>query len=325
MMPDPGHTVPVSAPVQLDSLGINIGPTRDWLTAGLTTAQFRTLVRKGDLVRLRRGVYSTASFAAEAGDDDARRHFVKVSAAIHSQYKGGSAVASHQSAAILQGISLLGRPERGDTVWLTRPPGTYRGNLLTGIRLHSAELPEGHVTRRLGIPVTAPARTVLDLARSLPYTEGVIAADSALHSAIVFKEQLAEMLSFFDGWPGVDKARRVVAFSDRRPDSPLESAARVVFADGGLPAPDLQTEIVDGNGRFVGEVDFCWPGHHTIAEADGAGKYEKPDTGRKQTIRDNRLRDLGYKVVRFTWHDLFDTPDLVVTRVRSAFGAPTPY
>lgn len=298
---------------------------RDWLTAGLTTSQFRTLVRRGDLVRLRRGVYSTASFAAQAEENEARRHYVKVSAAIHSQYKSGSAVASHQSAAILQGISLLGRPEREDTVWLTRPPGTYRGNLLAGIRLHSAELPEEHVTRRLGIPVTAPARTVLDLARSLPYTEGVAAADSALHSAVVFKDQLTEMLPFFAGWPGADKARRVVEFSDRRSDSPLESAARVVFATRDLPAPDLQTEIVDGDGRFVGEVDFCWPGRRTIAEADGAGKYETEGTGRKQTIRDNRLRDLGYKVVRFTWHDLFDTPDLVITRLRTAFDAPTPY
>lgn len=311
--------------IQIGSLTMNIGPMRDWLAAGLTTAQFRTCVKTGDLVRLRRGVYAKASFASQAGKNDTLSHFVKVSAAIHAQYKDGSAVASHQSAAILQDISLLGRPEKGDTVWLTRPPGKYRGDRLRGVRLHSAELPAEHVKKMLGTPVTVPARTVLDLARSLPYTEGVIAADSALRANTVTKEELEEMLPFFAGWPGTGKARRVVEFSDRLSESPLESAARVAFAEHGLPAPELQVVISDDEDDFIGRVDFFWPAYRTIAEADGGGKYEEDGTGRRQTIRDNRLRDQQYKLVRFTWTDLFETPERVITRIRTAFAAPTPY
>lgn len=287
---------------------------RDWLAAGLTASQFRTLVKRGDLVRLRRGVYATASFAGQGDESEALSHFVQVTAAIHAQYKSGSAAASHQSAAILHGIGLLGRPQDAGTVWLTRPPGKYRGDLLRGVRLHSAELPEEHVTAVLGTPVTGPARTVLDLARSLPYAEGVIAADSALQERIITKDQLQAILPFFAGWPGTGKARRVVEFSDPLARSPLESAARVVFAEHGLPAPELQASIPGAGGPAAGRADFYWPGYQTIAEA-GAGDHE----------HDSRLRDLGYRVVRFTWADLFGEPDRVITRVRTAFGAPTPY
>ena len=310
--------------VQLDSLSINIGGMRDWLSAGVTTAQLRTFVKAGDLVRLRRGVYATASFAGQAEKNDTLRHYVQVSAAIQAQYKGRTAVASHQSAAILQGISLLEKPEE-DTVWLTRPPGQYRGDLLRGVRLHSAALPGEHVAKVLGARVTAPARTVLDLARSLPYTAGVVAADSALQARITTKDELERMLPFFAGWPGAGKARRVVEFSDPLAESPLESAARVVFAEHGLPAPELQTDIVDDEMHFIGRVDFRWESHRTIAEADGQGKYEDADSARKQIRRDNRLREEGYKVVHFTWADLFGSPERVVANIQAAFEAPSAY
>lgn len=305
---------------------MNIGSMRDWLAAGLTAAQFRAYVRTGELVQLRRGVYATATFASQAGKNDTLRHFVSVSAAIHAQYKDGTAVVSHQSAAILQGIDLLAKPGEGDTVWLTRPPGKYRGSRLGGVRLHSATVPEQHVTKVLGTRVTAPARTVLDLARSLPYTEGVIAADSALRTGATSKRELTDMLPFFAGWPGTGKAGRVVGFSDPLSESPLESAARVVFAEHSLPAPVLQAEITDDYGKFIGRVDFLWPEHRTIAEADGRAKFDQnQDTGWKQNIRDNRLRDQSYKVVHFTWQELFTTPEIVIARIQTTFAAPTPY
>lgn len=311
--------------VQLDSLHINVGLMRDWLSVGLTASQFRTCVKAGDLVRLRRGVYATASFAGQAEKNEVLEHFVRVSAAIGAQYKDRAEVAaSHQSAAILHRISLL-KPPEPDTVWLTRPPGKYRGDLLRGIRLHSAALPDGHVATLRGTRVTAPARTVLDLARSLPYTGGVVAADSALQARIVTKDQLREMLPFFAGWPGAGKARRVVEFSDPLAASPLESAARVVFAEHQLPAPELQADITGDDGRFIAQADFLWESHRTIAEADGMEKYADPETARKQVLRDTRLRDQRYKVVHFTWADLFQTPDLVITRIRTAFDAPSPY
>jgi predicted transcriptional regulator of viral defense system len=296
---------------------------RTWLAAGLTRAQFRTRVRSGELVQLGRGVYSTAKFAEQAAEGDILRHIVRIAVATGSQHVK-DAVASHQSAAIVHGIDLLNEPE-DDTVWLTRPPGRYRNGGVRGVRFHSARVPEEHVDTVLGIPVTTPARTLIDLARSLPYMDGVVAVDSALHKATATKADLLTMLEFFHGWPGAATARKAVGFGDSRSESPLESAARVVFDQYGLPAPQPQANILGEGFRFVGRVDFCWERYKTIAEADGMAKYEDPEKAQEQIRRDIGLRAAGYKVVHFTWAELFAGPATVIARIRKAFETPSAF
>jgi len=46
---------------------------------------------------------------------------------------------------------------------------------------------------------------------------------------------------------------------------------------------------------------------------------------REQIRRDIRLREAGYKVVHFTWAELFSDPARVIARIRQAFAAPSPY
>lgn len=76
------------------------------------------------------------------------------------------------------------------------------------------------------------------------------------------------------GWPGAEQARRVIDFSNGLAESALESCARVVFHEAGLPQPELQVILGIGNGRSV-RVDFPWsdsvrrsplqrPGEHNI-------------------------------------------------------------
>jgi very-short-patch-repair endonuclease len=54
-------------------------------------------------------------------------------------------------------------------------------------------------------------------------------------------------------------------------------------------------------------------------------KYEEPGRARDQIRRDRLLRDAGYKVVHFTWRELFDTPEVVIARIGRAFAAPAPF
>jgi hypothetical protein len=112
-------------------------------------------------------------------------------------------------------------------------------------------------------------------------------------------------------------------FSDGRAESVLESCARVVFHQRGLEPPELQVTI-HGN-AFAFRVDFCWPGHRTIVEADGLVKYSDRRGLLEQFRRDQLLREAGYKVVHFTWRELFDTPANVVARIQAAFSSPTPF
>ena len=181
------------------------------------------------------------------------------------------------------------------------------------------------MTALYGVRVTTATRTVIDLARSLTFMEGVVAMDCALRLGKTTDLGLADMLRSCARWRGVDQARRITEFSNADAGSVLESCARVVFADAGLPAPVLQAAIATADAEFIGRVDFCWPAYHVIAEADGMAKYDDPRRAREQLMRDIRLRDAGYKVVHFTWSELFETPERVIARIRAAFAAPTSY
>lgn len=308
---------------QIDSIGINIGSVRSWRRAGLTVSQFRLAIQHGDLVRVRRGVYTTRAFMTAATEKSVLWQVLHVASAVCIQ-SARDAAASHQSAAVIHGISLLNAPEVG-IVRLTRPPGRYRGGHVPGVQFHSAALPPAHVVTRYGVRLTTGARTVVDLARSLPHLEAVAAADSALHARITTKAELRRVLADCAGWPRIAEARCVVEFSDELAESVLESAARVAFAQAGLPPPRLQTDILDDAFRFIGRADFLWEQHRTIGEADGMAKYEDPERAREQIRRDIRLREAGFKVVHFTWAELFSDSARVIARIRKAFDAPGSY
>jgi AbiEi antitoxin C-terminal domain/Protein of unknown function (DUF559) len=283
----------------------------------VSAARLRRLVDSGELVAIRRGVYARAE--ALDGRNPRRVHAVHVAAAWLVSHD----TASHESAAMLHGLDLLGREPR-ETVTVTRPPGS-RGSRSSrnDIKVHAAELPRGHVTTRYGLPVTTPARTAIDIARDRPFMNGVVTTDSALRDRKTSKTALAAVLDACSGWPGTLSAQRVLEFSDGRAESALESCARVIFAEHGLPPPQLQTEIYGQ--EFIGRVDFYWPEYNTIAEADGLMKYNKtPALATDQLERDQLLREAGYKVVHFTWHQLFQQTLRVISWVKVAFARSTP-
>ena len=147
-----------------------IATTAQWAARGVSAERLRQLVRTGDLVPLRRGVYARADSLASSADDPARVHALRVAAALLPAR--ALACASHQSAAILHGLDLLERPQES-LVTLTRPPHV-RGSRAGGndLKVHAATLSPGHVTKHYGLPVTSVARTVIDLARALPLQHG---------------------------------------------------------------------------------------------------------------------------------------------------------
>jgi hypothetical protein len=210
---------------------------------------------------------------------------------------------------------LLSRPCA--TAALTCPPERGRRGR-AGIQRYAAALPAEHLTAVMGLPVTTAARTVVDLARTLGFRAGVVAADSALHGKLTTKDELGLVLAACQRWPGLRCAAEVVAFADGRAESPLESIARVAFRDCGLPAPDLQVWL-GGADEPVGRVDFYWRQHRTIAEVDGAVKYTDSMRARAQLRRDSYLRVEGFEVVHFDWLDITNSPQLVAATIRQAF------
>jgi hypothetical protein len=130
--------------------------------------------------------------------------------------------------------------------------------------------------------------------------------------------QLTAVLGDCARWPGLDRARRAVSFSDARSESALESVARVVFSEFRLPPPDLQV-WVGGDGLVIGRTDFLWREFRTIGEADGAVKYADPERAIAQLRRDARLREAGFEVVHFNWQEITGFPEQVVASLLAAF------
>lgn len=287
------------------------------LAAGLSPKQVTRLTRRGILTSPRRGTFMPGAVPESASADRSRAEALRVSAVIAASSMG--LIASHRSAAIMHGLDLLTvASARVVTVTQPRRGGGSRSGY-PAVRVHTAEVPEEHVTTRFGVPCTTVARTVIDLARNGSFDAGVVVADNALHGRKTTRGDLEAILARCSHWPGVASARRAVEFCDGRSESVLESIARVAMHEHGLEPPELQV-WVGGDGSRIGRVDFLWRKHRTIAEADGKAKYEDPRRASWQLERDAQLRDAGFEVVHFTWAEIVYAPEQVIARIRAAFA-----
>jgi predicted transcriptional regulator of viral defense system len=287
-----------------------IRTTAELLRKGKSATQIHTMVRRGTLIQVRRGVYARAEMVAELTKRRSGDHLLQTAAALATL---GPAVASHQSAAIIHGMDLLTRPR---VVTLTRPPGGSKSGR-PRVRLHFAQLPTEHITVVHGMRVTTAARTVIDLARVLEFRAGVVTADSALRNKLVTKPELESLLAESGRRMNKRRVAEVIAFADGRAESVLESIARVAFKDCGLPPPELQVWV--GGAETVGRVDFLWRRYRTVVEVDGIMKYRDPARAVLQLERDKRLRDAGFEVVHLSWQDITEDPPYVAAAIRAAF------
>lgn len=72
---------------------MDVGTASQWVGQGVSRARLGTMVRHGELVRLRYGAYVTAAAIADAGDDAAKRHALHVRALLAVSAPGAVAPA----------------------------------------------------------------------------------------------------------------------------------------------------------------------------------------------------------------------------------------
>jgi hypothetical protein len=116
--------------------------------------------------------------------------------------------------------------------------------------------------------------------------------------------------------------------------SPVESAARLRLVDAGIGPDDLQRDLFDATGRFLGRADLAWylgNGRWLLVELDSDEFHTSPDQVRRDTVRQNGLlRDGRHVLLRFfTRHvhegsTMIDTVRSVLTRERWSPGRPIP-
>lgn len=297
------------------------------LRRGFTAWTIRTRLASGEWVELRPGVYAEAA-ALRLADADATQLV-----AVQSALAGVSSlvVVSHESAARLHGLPLPRSARQG--VVLTREPNGRHAKL-DGAEVHAARLPESHRCLVHDLPVTTPARTVVDLARRWRSDGDALAlADAALRSGAANRTELQTVLHDCVSWPGIRRAQSIVPFGDACGESPLESVSRLMMLRRDIPEPQLQVEIYDQWG-FVARSDFGWLQSWTVGECDGMIKYaDNPEALIAEKRRQERLERLGLVVVRWGWDDAVQRADSTCERIRRGLragvernaGRPFPY
>lgn len=178
---------------------------------------------------------------------------------------------------------------------------------------HSAD----EIVVRRGLPTTSPLRTVVDLASRKPLTEGVVAADNALHAGLV---SIAEVRAYIAEHPrtkGITQLRRVVDLAEPKTESPMETRLRMLLVLAGLPRPEVQASMRDDEGRYLGRPDLFYRAQRLAIEYDGGNHRERlVDDNRRQ----NDLIGAGLKLLRFTAADVYGNPDKVAMQVRRGLG-----
>jgi len=207
------------------------------------------------------------------------------------------AVLSHETAAALWRIQTA-RP--GD-IHVSVPVGT--SHELPGIVAHRRKGLGGQdVARRHNIPVTAPIRTLIDLATRVPPGPLEAAVNEADKLDLADPPSLRAALDARRGQPGTRPLRAIL---DRATfaltDSDLERRFLPIAERAGLPPPDTQSNV---NGV---RVDFHWPNLGLVVETDGLRYHRTAEQQSKDRLRDQRHAAAGLTPLRFTyWQVRYD-------------------
>ena len=211
--------------VEMISRADGVATTADLLTV-MTRQQLDVAVRRGRLIRVWRGVYSV-----EQPDDFSLAEFHQ-----HS----GHAVACLHTAAALYGFGV----EDTGAVHVLDPGSRLRSG--GGLVVHQREgAPLQLVTGRRA---TSPGWTAVEVARQVrrPRAPRCSPAD------------LAATIDRHRGRRGIVTVRNLLPLADGRAESAMESEARLVMIDHGLPRPELQ-HLIRGRHGECWRVDFAWP------------------------------------------------------------------
>jgi len=294
------------------SIDVRIADLADRQWGIVTRAQLRALglsagavdrrIAAARLRPLHRGVYAL-------GHRWLRREAHRLAAVLAC---GDGAVLSHASAAAHWGL----RPSAATRIDVTVPRSGQRRR--PGIRVHRhAALDAREVTIHDRVPVTTPARTLLDLAATLPRRSVERALDQAEVLRLFDATALHTVAAAHQGRPG---ARLLTALLEEHEAgttltrSELEEAFLRLCDRAGVPRPVV-------NGRALGfESDFAWGDHGLVVEVDGFAFHRTRGAFERDRARDAVLAAAGVRTLRFTARQVERRPVEVVAALRAAQG-----
>jgi very-short-patch-repair endonuclease len=180
------------------------------------------------------------------------------------------------------------------------------------MRLHPHE-----ITTCRRIPVTTPARTLLDLAAGGVFRDFERALAEAQIRRLVRRRELAELLQRNQGRRGSRVLRGALAAETEPVLTRSEAEERLLelVRHARLPPPE-------GNVRLgEHEVDLLWRKQRLIVEIDGFRFHSSRAAFERDRIRDAELQANGFRVIRVTWRQIVREPDAMLARIARLLAA----
>ncbi|MGH2856540.1 MAG: type IV toxin-antitoxin system AbiEi family antitoxin domain-containing protein [Solirubrobacteraceae bacterium] len=253
---------------QLIALGVSRGEIASWLAAG-------------HLHRVHHGVYAVG----RADLPPKGRLMAAVLAC------GPAALLSHRSAADHWDLLATAQSRVDVTV-----PGTSRAQR-DGIRVHRARtMAPDEASTHHGIPVTSPARTLLDLAAILTQDRTLRAVEQADRVQLLDVARVLEVIARHPSHRGSACLRAIIADYAGPPDvrSGLERDFQQFVSETGLPQPLLNVTVAGCT------VDAYWPAWRLAIELDSRAFHLNRSAFEKDRVRDAKLIRAGERVLRVT-------------------------
>ncbi len=279
---------------------------REALALGINERSLDRRLDEGVLVKIAPAVYALPGvFGAE-------------SSILAAATRGLGAVVSHQAAARLHGVTVA-----GPRLVVSVPH--RRTHLFSDVVVHQlTDIRDVDVSRVGGLPITTPCRTVLDLASVLSLSQLGRAIDRFATKGLANFEQMSQVLDELGrkGKPGVVRLRHALEprlSSSGNSESDLESRLLELIRLSSLPEPQPQHRpnwLKHVNGR----VDLAYPESNLVIEGDSREWHGDEYTFQADRERDNLAQLAGWRILRFTWHDITRRPDYVVSSIRRALG-----
>lgn len=142
----------------------------------------------------------------------------------------------------------------------------------------------------------------------------LIAIDAALRHQRIDKVKLLGDPVAAPRRRGSARLRRLVELAQPA-ESPMETRLRWLLLRRRLPRPVAQVDLRDGDGILLGRADLLYPDQRLVVEFDGGNHRDRLASDDR---RQNALVNAGYRVLRFTAADIFQTPEATVAQVRAA-------
>jgi hypothetical protein len=281
--------------------------TEELYALGLTRTAIRTRVAMGWLRQRYRGVHAIAG--APLTQEGESLAAVKAC--------GPAAVLGYRSAGIhweLLEMELV-RPE------VVVVGTSHRSH--PGITVHrTQELAPHEIRHHRGVPVTAPLRTLIDLAAVLPAPVLRSAVRRAQAHNLVHHREIAASLTSWRGRRGVRALAEIVATGPAPTRSVLEDVVYDLILDGGFAPPAVNVPLTVDGWRVI--PDFRWPAQKLIVEADSRrwheGELARGDDAERQAL----LEASGERVLRVTWSQATQKRVETHARLRAAGAPPAP-